>query len=144
MEPSLSGDRQHFNHLLSADRVLYPDGYIGKVFYEVYYCGRDAILKRNSCAQIIAELQDEYGDVVKTANIKISAYIENPDGNLWYPGQVNTWGEASFFIRMPGNFDNRWKLKVGSGILTDKGFTSTIYSSIIIIKRGNMHYHLVA
>jgi hypothetical protein len=71
----------------------------------------DNIWNRDKCELLVVQLFDENGKKQKESAIKISSYIGNKDFSIWSAGEVDTWGEASFFLRMPQSVTSDWKIR---------------------------------
>lgn len=78
---------------------------------QAYMREADKIWNRDLCMRLVVWLRDENGRVRKESYIVPSAHIGNKDYSIWTTGEVNRWGKASFFVRIPaalrknGTFD---------------------------------------
>lgn len=47
---------------------------------------------------------DAEGKRLRSRGIRIAHQIGNPEGSIWNSGATDQWGEAAFFVHLPGNF----------------------------------------
>lgn len=87
-----------------------PCDWLGLSIY-AYMKGVDRPWNRDLCEILILEIYDEKGQKQNGSSIPISAYIGNTDHSIWSTGEIDRWGEASFFLEVPKKAKPSWTYK---------------------------------
>ncbi|NJC27466.1 hypothetical protein [Neolewinella antarctica] len=114
---SLSGqfayhDPQEFQNL--SEHLPLPASAAGeylKVGVQGYLAEGTPYPNRDALLTLVAEIYDENGSKQFTRRIPISAFIGNEDGNIWSLGKQGVWGEAAFYVHLPGSLREGWYAK---------------------------------
>lgn len=88
-----------------------PGDWLGVSIY-AYMKGVDRIWNRDLCQILILEVYDDEGKRRSGGSIPISAFIGNTDYSIWSAGEIDRWGKASFFLKVPRNAAPDWTYKV--------------------------------
>lgn len=67
---------------------------------------------RDKGANLMVEITQQDGKVWRWASIKPGAHIGNPGHSIWTTGEVDQWGEAGFFMKIPRSLPEGATLKV--------------------------------
>jgi hypothetical protein len=73
--------------------------------------GEHRLWARDQCMILVLEIFDEQQNKIKGASVKLSSYIGNDTYSIWSAGEIDQWGEASFFIKIPKGIQPNWEIK---------------------------------
>jgi hypothetical protein len=76
-----------------------------------YMKGEHRLWARDQCMILVLEIFDEQQNKIKGASVKLSSYIGNDTYSIWSAGEIDQWGEASFFIKIPKGIQPNWEIK---------------------------------
>jgi hypothetical protein len=55
-------------------------------------------------AALVVTIQEPGGAILKYRQIKLSSKIGNERGSIWSSGESDTWGKATFYVKIPHDF----------------------------------------
>lgn len=79
---------------------------------KAYRRQQDMAWDRDNLEMLLVQLFNEADKGRKWTQIKIASHLGNEDHSIWSSGRPDQWGEAGFFVQIPKNANENWKLNV--------------------------------
>ena len=77
-----------------------------------YMKGEHRFWNREHSPDLLVEVHDENGNLIRWTNLKISSHItKDANYSIWHPGDINMWDEAAYYIYLPKNVNDNWSVK---------------------------------